>query len=167
MSIQTQIDRITGEVSSQESMLESLASILAGKTAGGGFSIPLPDGYAMETGIYTPETDIGSTPVSITLENTYVWNASGRTGNTYLFMCAIDYPESTQGAYSSFCARTTTVSAERRNCCRSGSSGTTSSTNFIELKSGETSNVLNLQGTDTYKMKAGVSYMWFVIGLTA
>ena len=167
MSVQSQIDRIVAEVSSQESMLEEIASILAVKASGGNLSITLPDGYAMDIGIYKPDSDVGSTPIEITLKNTYVWNANGRTGNTYLFMCGIDYPASTQGAYSSFCARTTTVSAERRNCCRSGSSGTTSSTNFIDLKSGDTSNILKLQGTDTYKMKAGVNYLWVVIGLTA
>jgi hypothetical protein len=130
-------------------------------------NISLPDGYAMEMGVYKPDADIGSTPVSITLKNTYVWNTNGRTGNTYLFMCGIDFPASTQGAYSSFCARTTTVSAERRNCCRSGSTGTTSSTNFVDLQSGETSNVLNLRGTDTYKLRAGVNYLWVIIGETA
>jgi hypothetical protein len=54
------------------------------------------------------------------------------------------------------------------NMCTTGTGVTTSSTDFITLGTGkeESSNLLQLTGTATYPMKAGVRYLWVVIGET-
>lgn len=128
--------------------------------------VNLPDGYAMEMGIYNTADHVYTTSVSVPLKNSYIWNQSGRTTNTYLFLCGLNYPTGSQGVLGGICTRMNSVTARRSNIVSSGSSTTTTSTNVIDLADGDTTNELTLRGTSSYPLRKDVDYLWVVIGET-
>lgn len=68
MSVQTQIDRITGEVSEQETLLDQALTAIANKTAGsgsGGVVKPLNATPSKEPQTFTPSGFDGYAPVNI------------------------------------------------------------------------------------------------------
>ena len=177
MSVQTQIDRISGNVSAalaaiaekgvtvpdgsnSDALHELIKSIEAG-----GYLPTLPDGYALECGIYIPATDITS-PIIIYLENKYIWFKSNRTGNTYCLISSLDSMKDVASIISGFTFITYDNKSDNRTYWNDGKNTLVKNTGItsIGFSTNSSSNNLRITGTSAYPIKAGVRYLWIVVG---
>ena len=175
MSVQTEITRIEaakddiisaiiekGVEVPDGSKLEVMAGLIRAIVTGGGFSIELPSGYAMEMGIYIPDTD-KSSAVTIDLQNTFRWNDTGKTSACYLLVVGVDIRKGTQAA--ALGAHVKFGVGERNHQMVTTTSGcSTSSTIFMNPATTGTFSQITITGTGSYPLKAGHSYLWMVIG---
>ena len=139
------------------------AAILALSVGGdGGASLTLPDGYAMEMGLYVPASDIQSA-VTVDLKNTFRWADSGKTSACYLALFGVDLRSGIQAAGAGLHVKFGT--GERNHqMVQTGSGCSTSSTVFISPSTTTTFNSITITGTGSYPLKTGISYLWLVIG---
>lgn len=127
--------------------------------------ITVPEGYTIETGLFTPDADINTTnPLTVTLENTYPWyNYSGNTSSTYIAFFAVTLHTGTQCAWAGMFSRK--ANATRTHYMVATASGTSTSTSSFVAPANTTSfNSIKFTGTGSYPFKAGVTYLWLVIG---
>lgn len=141
---------------------DKTGELIVGTLEATGGGLTLPDGYAMEMGLYTPTSDISSA-ITIDLQNTYRWNDSGKKSACFLSMFAVTVQSGTQAAGAGFNARFGTGNRTHSMVTQT-SSTSTSSTVFINPKTTTTFNQITLTGTGSYPMKKDVTYMWMVIG---
>lgn len=131
-------------------------------SSGGGLPT-LPAGYAMDMGLYVPDSDKSSN-VTIDLPRTYRWNDSGKTSACYLLVIGVDIRSGTQAA--ALGAHVKFGIGERNHQMTTTTSGcTTSTTVFMNavLSSG-VFNQVTITGTSSYPLKKGHTYLWMVIG---
>lgn len=145
-------------------LLDGMASLIESIEAGG-YLPTLPDGYALECGIYIPATDITS-PTDIHLENTYIWSRKDRTGNTYCMISSLDNMSDVISIITGINFRTYNDKSGSRTYYNNGSttlgqSGAINAAGFATISS---SNCLRLTGTSAYPLKAGTRYLWIVVG---
>lgn len=132
------------------------------KAASGGSGITLPDGYAMEMGIYIPDAD-KSSAVTVDLQQTFRWADTGKESACYLLVVGVDIRKGTQAA--ALGAHVKFGVGERNHQMVTTTSGcSTSSTVFMNPKTTTTFNQITITGTGSYPLKAGHSYLWMVIG---
>lgn len=181
MSIQTELTRLTnakaaikaaiegkGVTVPDATLLDGMATLIESIEAGGG-SIALPDGFAMEMGIMIPESDIGGTSQSIKCKNTYKWNYAGRSANTYAAIFAVELTTERPATLWAVNAYHNNKVRHARNCIISsaGSISTNTATDYISFSTNSTSNLLRLNPPAGYPLKAGITYLWIVIGEVA
>lgn len=131
-------------------------------TALGGGGVTLPEGYAMEMGIYIPDSD-KSSAVTINLQNTFRWADTGKTSACYLLVVGVDIRKGTQAA--ALGAHVKFGVGERNHQMVTTTSGcSTSTTVFANPVNTTTFNQITITGTASYPLKAGHSYLWMVIG---
>lgn len=142
------------------------AAISALSVGGGGIAIDLPNGYAVEVGVLVPETDITSTAYEIHLQNVYKFGADNTSAGA--FMVCVDHVKGQNTAIASMVVKAAGGSTQYRNVCASASGSTTSSTNFVTVTSSDLYSgkfdTLQLKGTSTYVMRAGLHYVWMIGG---
>lgn len=166
---ETLID-LTSDTVTPENLLEGITAhdatgaLITGimQMASGGNNVTLPDGYAMEMGIYIPDSDVSSA-VTIDLQNTFRWADTGKTSACYLLVVGVDIRKGTQAA--ALGAHVKFGVGERNHQMVTTTSGcSTSTTIFMNPSSTTTFNSFKLTGTSAYPLKAGHSYLWMVIG---
>lgn len=177
MSVQSEITRISGNVTAalaaiadkgvtvpDGSTSDALAGLIASIEAGG-YLPTLPDGYALECGIYIPATDITST-IGIDLENKYIWFKSDRTGNTYCLISSLDSMKDVASIISGFNFATYDNKSDNRTYCNDGKNTLfkTAGITSIGFSTNSSSNLLRITGTSVYPLKAGARYLWIVVG---
>lgn len=145
---------------------EAMAAAIAAIAAGGG--VELPDGYAMEMGVFTPEADVVSTnPLRIQLTNTYKWRGnSGDTTSTFMGYCAITLKTGVLAAWAGLLARIGSNTRTQYMVTTANGTSTSSSSIMAPVKTSDISAV-DFVGTNTYPIKAGVTYLWYVVGALA
>ena len=134
----------------------------SGGSGGGGSDITIPTGFAIERGIYIPESNISSA-VTIDLKNTFRWADTGKESACYLLLVAVDLLTGVNaaglGAHVKF-----GVGERNHQMVQTTSGCSTSTTIFINPKTTTTFNQITITGTSTYALKKGVAYLWEVIG---
>lgn len=141
---------------------DAMGEIITGVMKSGGSGITLPSGYAMEMGIYVPDTD-KSSAVTIDLQNTFRWNDTGKESACYLLVVGVDIRKGTQAA--ALGAHVKFGVGERNHQMVTTTSGcSTSSTVFMNPATTGTFSQITITGTGSYPLKAGHSYLWMVIG---
>lgn len=127
-----------------------------------GVPVTLPDGYAMEMGIYVPDAD-KSSAVTIDLQNTFRWADTGKESACYILVVGVDIRKGTQAA--ALGAHVKFGVGERNHQMVTTTSGcSTSSTVFTNPISTTTFNKITITGTSSYPLKKDHSYLWMVIG---
>lgn len=160
---------LTSDTVTPETLLEgytahnSAGALIMGIMSAGAQTVDLPAGYAMEMGIYIPDSD-KSSAVTIDLQNTFRWNDTGKESACYLLVVGVDIRKGTQAA--ALGAHVKFGVGERNHQMVTTTSGcSTSTTVFMNavLSNGIFSQV-TITGTGSYPLKSGHSYLWMVIG---
>lgn len=157
---------LVGVINTGETVVGELKTegVLTGTmiTYGSDLDLELPDGYAMETGIYVPSEDI-SDEVVIDLKNAYRWNDDENVSTCHLAIYAVDVHKGMQAAGAGLNVRFETG---RRMISMVTTPGGTSTSSFAFIMPDTTSTFrrIRITGSNSYPLKAGVTYLWVVIG---
>ena len=131
-------------------------------SSGDGGGVALPDGYAIEMGIYVPASDI-SNSVTVDLKNTFRWADSGKTSACYLSIFGVDLRSGIQAAGSGYHVKFG-VGERNHQMVQTTGGCSTSTTIFINPSTTTTFNQIKIAGTGSYPLKKDISYLWMVIG---
>lgn len=174
MSVQTQIDRIDGNVKkalakiaekgvtvASDANSDDLEALIAAIEAGGGGGVDLPNGFAMEQGVFIPSSDVEF--IEIELRNKFNIN-----GIQAAFMFALDIPSSVATYVMSVNMTTRakkTYQVSRNISDTDSLTGYATATVSTGIFLGTNTRYVRLGKSGTiWNLLAGVSYFWVVIG---
>ena len=145
---------------------KGFADVIAGIESGG-MTAQLPSGYAMEFGTVTLASDATSY-ITLTLENTYKWRTSDKSGNTFTALFAVDAYSGVSCVIASINFYNFAKNNGSRNFATNDTGSiSTNATDFVGFGTASKDNILTLAGTQYYPLKAGITYFWVVVGEVA
>ena len=176
MSVQTQIDRISGNVTAALEAIaakgvtvpggsgsDDLATLIAAIEAGnGGGGVSLPTGYVMECGIYIPAENNTRGGIVYT-DNNFKWKTKDKNGVSFAAFCGLDIPANTASIAASvtFCNKQLKIEGR--------SWGVSESNTYISLgmncgfSTNDKSNRFNIPANSSYPLLAGASYFYIAV----
>lgn len=143
-----------------------MAEAIAAIQAGGGVSISLPTGYAMECGVFIPAENKTSTAY-ITLNNTYKWRTEDKTGVGFTAFCALDLPAQTASMLVSMHISDVLGKATSRTHTINASGTVSTYATPGGFGTNDESGMFTIPANSAFPLVAGVSYFYIVIAEVA